>query len=384
MVNNSLKSLSDDLLWEETRLEVQSELKSTLKVIAYLQEINLRRLHLRRGYASLHEYCVNVLKYSDGSADRRIKAMRLVEDIPETRASIETGRLNLTSASQLQRVFEAKRKTKKPMLKAEKLNLFYALENKPKREVEKVIAAVCPEVRTQTESQKYVSLNKIQKTLIISERLNEKIEKLKKLRAHENRDFITIFEELVDQELKRVDPAMGAGAKVSGTDLSKASPSRAKVSRTKLSGAKPARGKLSEAKIAGLAKIKPLKNSHGSASPAELVSGLDSSAELTNGLTSPAELANSLANTTMNQMPSRSRYVPRKIKSEVWKRSQGECAYIDLKTGKKCKSTYWLQIDHIIPFAKGGPTVLENLRLLSANHNQLEAINHFGKTETLF
>jgi hypothetical protein len=316
--------------------------------------------------------------------------MRLVEDVPETRASIETGRLNLTAASQLQRVFEAKRKTKNPMLKAEKLDLFYALENKPKREVEKVIAAVCPEVMTQTESQKYVGSDKIKKTLIISERLNEKIEKLKRLRAHENKDFITIFEELVDQELKRVDPAMGAGAKVSGTKLSEAKRSRGKLSGTKLSGAKPA-----EWKIAGLAKVKPLKNSHRSASPAELTGGLVSSAELINALASPAELVNGvaspveltlgLAKTTKNQSQSQhSRYIPRGIKNEVRKRSQGVCAYIDLKTGKICGSTHWLQIDHIIPFAKGGPTVLENLRLLCANHNQLEAINQFGKTETLF
>ena len=66
-LNSSLQSLSDDTLWESTLQEVKKERNSTLKVIEYLQEILSRRLHLRRGYPSLHVYCVEVLKYSKWS-----------------------------------------------------------------------------------------------------------------------------------------------------------------------------------------------------------------------------------------------------------------------------------------------------------------------------
>ena len=55
-------------------------------------------------------------------------------------------------------------------------------------------------------SQSYVGNNKVQKTLIISEELYEKIEKLKSLKGHENKNFIVILEELIDHELKRIDP----------------------------------------------------------------------------------------------------------------------------------------------------------------------------------
>src|SRR4051812_8302669 len=109
-MNQVLKSITDDELWDSTIKEAECERSSTLKVISFLQEINLRRLHLKRGYSSLHEYCVNVLKYSDGGAYRRIKAMKLVEELPETIMSIQTGTLNLTTASQIQRVIETKSK----------------------------------------------------------------------------------------------------------------------------------------------------------------------------------------------------------------------------------------------------------------------------------
>ena len=55
--------------------------------------------------------------YSSGSAYRRIKAMRLCRDIPETKAQIESGKLNLSSASKLQVFFERQNEKQKRKLK---------------------------------------------------------------------------------------------------------------------------------------------------------------------------------------------------------------------------------------------------------------------------
>ncbi|MCD6379703.1 HNH endonuclease, partial [bacterium] len=38
-----------------------------------------------------------------------------------------------------------------------------------------------------------------------------------------------------------------------------------------------------------------------------------------------------------------------------------------------------LEIDHIVPYAKGGGNSLDNLRLLCAKHNILEAEHAYGK-----
>jgi hypothetical protein len=72
------------------------------------------------------------------------------------------------------------------------------------------------------------------------------------------------------------------------------------------------------------------------------------------------------------------RYVSRPIARQVWKRDLSRCTWMDPKTGRKCGSTYRLQIDHRRPYALGGKTNLQNLRLLCFHHNQLEADKYFG------
>jgi len=75
----------------------------------------------------------------------------------------------------------------------------------------------------------------------------------------------------------------------------------------------------------------------------------------------------------------RHRYIPRDMRRKTWERDRGSCSYSG-SDGKRCGSTAWLEIDHITPVARGGPSELENLRLLCTFHNQLLAVETFGKT----
>jgi hypothetical protein len=60
-------------------------------------------------------------------------------------------------------------------------------------------------------------------------------------------------------------------------------------------------------------------------------------------------------------------------------RAEGKCQFVDLETGKRCGSRYFLEIDHSIkPVALGGSNDLENLRLLCRGHNAREAVKIFG------
>ena len=68
---------------------------------------------------------------------------------------------------------------------------------------------------------------------------------------------------------------------------------------------------------------------------------------------------------------SRSRYIPVAVKREVWRRDQGCCSYVDPHSGRRCGSRYRLEIDHIVPFALGGPTELINLRVRCRAHHKL-------------
>ena len=56
------------------------------------------------------------------------------------------------------------------------------------------------------------------------------------------------------------------------------------------------------------------------------------------------------------------RIIPSVVKQAVWKRDQGKCI--------ECGSKDNLHFDHILPFSKGGSSVLvENIQLLCARHN---------------
>jgi len=69
-----------------------------------------------------------------------------------------------------------------------------------------------------------------------------------------------------------------------------------------------------------------------------------------------------------------SRYIPRGIRMAVWERDQGACTY-RAPSGKCCGSRAWLEWDHIKPWALGGESTCENLRLLCRTHNQLRNLS---------
>ncbi|HJW97909.1 MAG TPA: HNH endonuclease [Candidatus Bathyarchaeia archaeon] len=59
------------------------------------------------------------------------------------------------------------------------------------------------------------------------------------------------------------------------------------------------------------------------------------------------------------------RIIPATVKREVWKRDKGHCVI--------CGSTDNLHFDHIIPYSKGGSSLVsENIQLLCARHNILK------------
>jgi 5-methylcytosine-specific restriction endonuclease McrA len=54
---------------------------------------------------------------------------------------------------------------------------------------------------------------------------------------------------------------------------------------------------------------------------------------------------------------------------------------MDEKTKRRCTSRFALEFDHILPFAKGGASTLENCRHLCAGHNRFAAVKEFGRAK---
>jgi hypothetical protein len=69
--------------------------------------------------------------------------------------------------------------------------------------------------------------------------------------------------------------------------------------------------------------------------------------------------------------------VPAKVKREVVKRDQGKCQW-KLADGGVCGATTRLEIEHVVPRGKGGPSTVSNTRVLCKPHNLEAARQVYG------
>jgi hypothetical protein len=69
--------------------------------------------------------------------------------------------------------------------------------------------------------------------------------------------------------------------------------------------------------------------------------------------------------------------IPARVKRAVWARD-GHCCQWRLASGERCGAARFLQLDHIVPVARGGRSTLENLRVVCARHNLQAAREVFG------
>jgi 5-methylcytosine-specific restriction endonuclease McrA len=72
-----------------------------------------------------------------------------------------------------------------------------------------------------------------------------------------------------------------------------------------------------------------------------------------------------------------SRYVPAQVRRAVYERDGARCAHVDSE-GRRCTEQGHLEIDHIVPWALGGPSTADNLRLACRGHNAQAARQAFG------
>jgi hypothetical protein len=78
-----------------------------------------------------------------------------------------------------------------------------------------------------------------------------------------------------------------------------------------------------------------------------------------------------------NPRPANPDHVTAAVKRAVWARDGGKCQW-PVDSGGICGSTTRLEIDHVVPRGKGGPSTVENCRLVCRVHSQYAARHVYG------
>mgnify|MGYP001561256182 CR=1 FL=1 len=209
MKNISISQLSNAELWNQTaQLAIEIRNKEVL-FLDHLREIERRELHKLRGYGSLHEYLVDELKYSDGSAHRRIKSMQLVRDLPEVKRKLETGELSLSAASRVQVFFNQQFQEDKTYSLEEKKDLLELVQGKSYRETETILAVKSGGELPKPDRVKPLSEEKVELRLTISKECMEQLDVLRDLLAHQlsGGGYGEVLEMITQLAVQKLDPA---------------------------------------------------------------------------------------------------------------------------------------------------------------------------------
>jgi hypothetical protein len=130
----SLKNLSNNDLLNRLRRLVEKEQNTTLEILPHLVEVERRKLYLAKAYSTLSEYCSCELGYGESAAWRRVRAARVILEIPEVYDLMKEGRLTFSAVVQLSPVLNAKNKKV----------LLPRVEGKSKNEIERILAEFQP------------------------------------------------------------------------------------------------------------------------------------------------------------------------------------------------------------------------------------------------
>jgi len=94
------EDISNEELEKRILLLRGKEREVTLKLLIHLAEFDSRKGYLSLGYSSLFDYCVRKLKYSDGSAYRRVQSARYLVLHQELKESFLKGEVTLCTLAE--------------------------------------------------------------------------------------------------------------------------------------------------------------------------------------------------------------------------------------------------------------------------------------------
>ena len=338
MTLHRLEHLDDATLRRDLHQHVTSEKGVTAVVLAHIAEFDSRRLYLAEAFPSMFAYCIGSLGYSEDAAYRRIRVARAAHCFPRLFDDVAEGRLQMAVICVLA-----------PHLTAENADeLTSAATRRTKAEVEAWIASrFAPTGDTlRVPRARVTPVRPVARARSEGKQVNQLVP---------GRVDFPMFD--LPQVESVPEPIAPPSLFVAHIPMNE--DTRAKLGRVKdlLAHAVPS-GDLSEifdrALDALLSKLETRK--HGSVRRP-----------------GPAEPSERIA----PAVAPRSRGIPAHVRRAVWERDGGRCTFVS-ESGHRCAARRGLEYDHVVPFARGGVSTVDGLRLRCRAHNQYEAEQAFG------
>jgi len=334
-ISSSLTSLSDrDLLATGRRLAAD-ERQATTQLIASLAELDARRLYLGEGCSSLFTYCTQVLHLSEHAAYGRIEAARAAGRFPIILDRLNSGDLTLTAVGLLASHLTSENHRE----------LLDAARHKSKREVERLIAAIRPQLSVPSSVRKVPS--PVPRPLKpAAERLVETIGEPSPTAP------------LVAAAVSHPPPRPSVVRPIA--------PERYKVQFT-----------VDGETFSKLRRAQDLMRHRVPDGDVAVI--VDAALTLLLERLERTKLAAASRTRTAQVTQHESRHVPAAVRRHVWARDQGRCAFVG--TQGRCTERGFLEFHHVAPYAAGGSATAENIELRCRAHNQYEADQFFGRPE---
>jgi hypothetical protein len=317
--------------------ELRTEERQRLvEFLAYLGELERRRLHLDLGFGSTFAFCTEHLGLTKASAYRRTTAARLLSRFPVIAAYLADGRLNLTTLVELRDVLCDDRLAE----------ILDRAAGRSEEEVKMLVAALQP--------------------------------------RPDPPDLLRRLPSATPTTSDTAEPSqVGSGPVLTA-------PAASQPTFSPRSVACPAavapiaeerfvlRAAVSRAFVDDLKTVRALLSHRIPDGDLEAV--LHEALRLAAGVLTKRRRGAGKAATGEEPGSSarRTRHIAAAIRDEVWRRDDARCAFLSAD-GRRCNSRHQLEVHHRVPFGKGGASTVSNLELRCRAHNLRAAELDYGE-----
>ncbi len=176
--------MNSEQLVTSLKKAVASERKIMGIVIDRIREVNRRRVYLEYHYPSLFAFLVGEIGYSNASAQARIDAAKLGDEIPSVITDIKDGSLDLSRVGLVAKAVRQKVASGGEVKTEDKAQLLEMVKDKTEAQAQVIVAKTLDIKIEQTEKKKFQQDESVRLEMTLSKEEMELVLRAKELMSH--------------------------------------------------------------------------------------------------------------------------------------------------------------------------------------------------------